>query len=780
MKRRILSLFGIFTAAVLVFTALPLSYVYAAENTVGISSSFKGAKVTNTLTFGNKKIKASKKKKGGASINNKGTVATVNITKGGTYVLKGTGTSCRVNINKKNKSIKKITLILKDFSISNQAINDDSPIIYIGKNTKAVEVKLSGSNTLTGPVGYNTKNAKALIYDASTGYIRFSKNTGEDSASLTLTDSIAADHEYGTNAPMAGIYAAGKVAIKNGTFTFTTNGPAIQGQKTGVAIGGGDVTITSNLAQGIVSGSSDISISGGDVKVTKTATDGFYAPKGTTKISGGTVTLSGIGGDGIQSEFVDISGGTTSITTAYEYGATDFYDEGMGAGLFNTRSSNTARRITTTTEYVNYNTGSHCAILAGTEGCTYSIKGSGSGTQKASGGLTISGGKVTVDTLASGTICNNLASGTQVAAEKDLYIIGSPSAGLKSYNYMNITGGVHTIAAGDAGLSAEGTMSISKDSDITVTQSYAGLESPNIIIGTQDQVNDTTQVKLYTSGDSIHGYSATKNYAYEDTTFKKYKKITSTINTNQVTVYSGYVNAVIENEKTVTGKGAGVLTGTNASSTSSGSGGNVTFNPKGNGINCDGNIELLGGSTVLYTAGTGTIAPINYTGKFHIGNGATLLAMGVAGGKNSVPSVAGQPYIAGAIPSATTSTSSTSTSSTSSTAKPTATLKSGDIIGVLNNSGTTMIGIKLPKEASSILFSNPKMKSSSYEIHKGGELSGAINTYKYDGRYQTYTHKTSGTSSSSSSSTSTSTGTGGTTTTQTGPTPLVTLSGKTK
>ena len=776
-------------AAVLVVTALPLSYVFAAaaspaEASVlsagGVVDSKKAAgKKTVKLTFGEKKITTNSKK--GVSISKNASYAMVNISKSGTYVLTGTGTNTKITINKKNKSLKKVILIMDNLSITNSGLTDDSPVISIGKKTKAVEIKYTGTNTLTGTGGFVSAPAPGIIYDAGTGYVRFSRYTTEDSPSLTITDGMASDLDYGTATPSAGVYAAGKIAVKSGTLNITSNGNALQAKKTGVKISGGETTLVSNLKKGIVTNKGNISVSGGQLSVTGTKADGMYAPLGAVSISGGTHTLSGIGGDGIEAKGVMISGGNTSITTTYEYGATDFYDEGMGAARHNTRSTTVNKKIATTTEYINYDTGSHTGILAGQEGYSYTIKTGGSGVQKSEGGLVITGGKLTVDTLATGTIANSMTNSAYVAAETGLYIIGAPSPGIKSYGSMSITGGVHSVAAADSALCAEGTMSITKDTDILISQAYHGLESPYIIIGTEDMVNDTTQVKMYTSGDGIYGHSVTKNYVFEDSTKEKYKKVTESLTENEIDIFSGYINVMIDNEKTITGKGAGVMEKVNSGGTSSSSAsGAQSFTPDGYGIYSDGNINFKGGTTIVYGMSEGAKTPF-YTngGKITLSSGATVLGMGVSGAKTtSLPSSSGQSYLSAELPQQSSSSGSTTSSTTTTTAKATPALKSGDAIGILNSSESTLIGIKLPKASNYIFYSSPKVKGS-YDLYLGGDLSGAINTYTYDGRYQTYKRKTSGTGSSSGSSSSGSSSGSTTTTTVTTPADLlISLSGK--
>ncbi len=730
--------------------------------------------IVNQITFGDSNIKAANEN--GLTISNGSSMATVDINKAGTYVLTGSGTNTRVTVNKDEKSMGTVNLILSGLTINNSTVNDDNPVISIGGNTKAVEIKMEGANTITGSGGYSTDPAKGIIYDGSSGYIRFTRFGNDDTGSLTINDGMTAETDYGTHIPSAGVCAVGKIAVNNGTLTFATNGECLYGKNIGVAVTGGELNLVSNQKQGIRSDNGNINISGGTVNITGTGQDGFLTPSGTSKISGGTVTMTGIKGDGIEGRNVDISGGTISITTAYDYGATDFYDQGLGANRYNTRSTTTKNKIDTITEYVNYNTGSHAGILAGREGFTYSVKAGDSGVQISAGMLSISGGKITIDTTAAGSMSNNLTGTGYAAAEKDLYIIGSPSPALKSYNTIFLTGGVYALSSGGSAIMSDEGMNIINDTDITISQAYRGLEAPEINIGTENMVNDTTQVKMYTSGTGIYGYSTSKTYEFEDSTFNKYRRVSVSNKNNNVNIYSGYVNVMIDSSKTITGKGAGTMASTSSAATTgtgnaTGSGGAISFKPDGNGIYSSGNINILGGNTVIYGPDNTKKSIFSFTGKFKIGKGATVLGVGDKGtGSNTLPTTSNQPFIEGVIPPATTNNTNTGTN-TNGTQNYTPNLKSGDNLGVLNSSDDTLVAIKLPKDANYIFFTSPDTKTSSYNIFTGGDLTSSLNSYAYDGRYQTYTNKKTNTNSGG-------TGTGGNT--SNGPTPRVTLSGKKK
>lgn len=125
---------------------------------------------------------------------------------------------------------------------------------------------------------------------------------------------------------------------------------------------------------------------------------------GTYVLSGGRLTITHCQGDGIQGEWVSISGDDTyvDITTEYENAGVNYYSSSLGSGNYNTLTSNNS----TKTETVNVDTGSHKGIKAGTKSstCSYTsvtddstlVAGQTYSTE-ASGGLVITGGTIIVD-----------------------------------------------------------------------------------------------------------------------------------------------------------------------------------------------------------------------------------------------------------------------------------------------------------------------------------------------------------------------------------------------
>lgn len=114
-------------------------------------------------------------------------------------------------------------------------------------------------------------------------------------------------------------------------------------------------------------------------------------------------------GDGIQGEWVSISGDDTyvDITTEYENAGVNYYSNSLGSSNYNTLTSNNS----TKTETVNVDTERHKGIKAGTKSSTYSytsvsddstLTAGQTHSTEASGGLVITGGTIVVDTTQSG------------------------------------------------------------------------------------------------------------------------------------------------------------------------------------------------------------------------------------------------------------------------------------------------------------------------------------------------------------------------------------------
>ncbi|MBO4265730.1 MAG: Ig-like domain-containing protein, partial [Lachnospiraceae bacterium] len=360
-------------------------------------------------------------------------------------------------------------------------------------------------------------------------------------------------------------------------------------------------------------------------------------------ISGGTVNITEeIYGDGIQAENVNISAGNVNITTVFNNAAVAYYTSGSSSTTLNTI---TEKNDKYKTERINVCTGDHAGIKAGTKASTriYSdLKSSdpdnATKTYSASGGLTISGGTVVIDTLGAGLKSNRVTGYT--ACDNGVYIVGSPDDALHSNNSMSVTGGTVILYASDDGITAAGDLTITgSDTTVDIRSSFEGIEAANITFGTSGSETGPS-VAIVSDDDGINAAQKTNvTYAYDSSENEDYNytKTTEKSGGNKCTVYSGSVTINIDSASTKTR----MLRNGSAASTKS-----VTYMSDGDGIDCNGTLDLEGGVTTVFGASPSTSnSPIDTDEGFTLGTSAVLLAAGSDGMNESKPQDGGGTYI---------------------------------------------------------------------------------------------------------------------------------------
>ncbi len=674
-------------------------------------------------------------------------ITCVDIAAAGNYTITGGSASNPVKgvcitVNEANASFSDaIYLLLDNLYIDNSSYTSDLPAITINGDDMSAYIVLFGDSSIKGCGAYLSAPASALIYASSKSSIITLAASSEDTdATLTLSDAMSSTADFGSNDPSDGIASKGGLKISSGTLTINSNGECLKGTNKGVSISGGTLLLSSSLGGAIKSKSSDVTISGGTIKTVSTADDAINAKSATASISGGTIDINECEGDGIQAENVDISGGDIDIETTYEYAGETFY----------TSSKNTLTESgSTKTETVKYDTGSHKGIKGGTKECTYSYDSVESGSdytagqtysQSASGGITISGGTIDIDTTKSGLKANSATSSdtTLEATGTGVYIIGGPDDGIHSNNTLDISGGTITVAAADDAVTSADTLNITKDADVTVTTAYEGVEGGTIVIGSG---SDSPSVKVYTNDDGINASSKTTVYQYADEDEEQYVKTTTTKSNNTLTIKSGYVNVTIGDDKSHS------IALQNDTSTV-----NVSYTSDGDGIDCNGSLNITGGDVVVWGATSNDNAPIDVDNNFVLGSGASVLAVGVNGMNEGTPTTANQAYVVaggssamggdrpsgdfgGRMSSSALLNGPGGDNNTSSSLS----ISSGSAFAITGSS-EVLVAAKAFKNLTYVFYSSPKLSSSgSYSLVSGGSVSDVASGYAYDARYNTYT-----------------------------------------
>ena len=477
-----------------------------------------------------------------------------------------------------------------------------------------VTISGSGSYTLTG----NTSNTVISI-----------KKEITDGVSLTLT---------GLNIDNSNLYeAAGEDLSTIECGKSTPLNIIIEGNDLITAPSGGndpEAVISQKKGASLVfSGTGSLEIAG--------SRDDSIKSKGDIKIESGQIVISDCHGDGIQGEYVEISGGELDITTVYENAATGFYTTGSSSDTLNTISENG----NTKTEHVVVDTGSHKGIKAGTKAKTEVFTDTTIETE-ASGGLVITGGSITIDTTGSGLKANGLKDSGYTRTSTGVYIIGSPDDAIQSNNTLTISGGRITLRSSDDGISAAGTLTINGDAVIDIETAYEGIEGADITIGTKDDTSGPA-ITINSNDDGINTSGKTLTYTYSCTSDEdaddyntdcNYTKTSvSSTSGNDCVIYSGTVTIYIDSNDTDNDNTVTLMNGDTART--------ISYTSSGDGIDCNGALDIEGGTVTVFGQSAGDNSPIDTNDGFTLGNAATVLAVGSDGMGESTPQKGDGAYI---------------------------------------------------------------------------------------------------------------------------------------
>ena len=684
-----------------------------AESSVSTEKAVKGTDTPETdVTDINL---ASLKDSTDVSISTESETTKITVNKSGNYSLSGNATNTIIEISDSVSDTVGITL--DNATIDNSSLTCDTPVISSSK--AAIVLTLDGTSTITGSTNYTTSPAKGIIYSDKA-------ITVNGDGTLNITDSCTTT-DFGDNDPTDGIASKESLVIESGTINVSSNGDCLKGTNKGITINDGTLTLSSNLGKGVTSKKGLVTIAGGTTTIncaddaisakkgnvqitdgtitigtTKCGGDGIKAG-GTAKITGGTVTIDNCYGDGIQAEDVVIADGTINIKTYYEYANTNFYKSNSVSGSsYNSETENESTGLKT--ETINYDTGSHKAIKAGTKAKTYSytsitdseseLTAGTTYTEEASGGLIITGGTINIDTTATGIKYNGGSSGAMGGGDSKT-IIGSPDDAIHSNNDATISGGTITIKSSDDGISAVNNLYILNSASIDVQTAYEGIEAGNIVVGTTTDSEPT--VSIYSNDDGINAAKKDQlTYVYADENEEKYTKTSYKTSGNSLTINAGTVNVEIADDQTRS------VSLSNAGEQSS----TYTFNADGDGIDCNGSFYAYGGNITVIGGTSGGNGAIDRDENFILGSGATLFVIGSNGMQEGITQ-ADQAYI--------------QTSSAS--------ISKGSNVKISDASGNELYSTTAKKSAAYILYSSPKIISGdSYTLNIGSNSTTLTGT----------------------------------------------------
>lgn len=524
--------------------------------------------------------------------------------------------------------------------------------------------------------------------------------------SVTTTDSVS--------------LTLSSLSITNRTDCDASFIEAVKKAKLTVTLEGENTVTGGNGAMSLKKNSSLKLTGSGSLTVTGAADDGIKS-KGDIVIDTCSIVIDRCGGDGIQGENITVNSGNIDITTYYQNATTGYYTKGnTSVDGYNTIWESGS----TKTERVNVDTGSHKGIKAGTKAKTITFtQGDDDGSlgaeesSVASGGLYINGGTITIDTTGCGLKANSVTSGGYTATSTGVYIIGSPDDGLSSNNELVINGGTINIASSDDGISSMGKLLVKGSATVDIETAYEGMEGAEVVIG--EEGKDGPQISIVSNDDGINTSQKTLTYVYdsysgyesdEDTGY--YKKSVSAQSGSNCNIYSGSVTIKIDSETTH----AVVLSGSSGSKT-------ISYKSSGDGIDCNGSLDIEGGTVLVFGQTSGDNSPIDTNTGFTLGNKATVLGTGTDGMNESKPEAGDGVYITlgsqgmGGMPGSGRGSTSGSSS-----------YQAGSKL-VVSDGTNEIINTTLPCSASFLVFASPLLTSGSTYTVSIGNTSETVTAY---------------------------------------------------
>lgn len=348
--------------------------------------------------------------------------------------------------------------------------------------------------------------------------------------------------------------------------------------------GTGELIIKGNYNDGIKC-DDDLQII--QASLTVTAVDDAVVGKDSVEIGGGDITVDA-GGDGIKASneeetekgYIAIAEGNFNITAVND-GLQAESALMVAGGDFNIQTGGGAEAAANTTDGKN----------------STEIDGNSAKAIKATGNLIINGGT---------------------------YSINSRDDGIHSNGIVLVKGGTLNIAAGDDGIHADAALGIGGGAT-SITKSYEGIESALIIVldGTMDINSDDDGVNV------AGGTSETDTVANTATG----TEINANTNTDANTSATAVAGGNTENVYGEDGKGA--IPRGEDEFTDSGrkliiSGGTMTVNADGDGIDVNGSGYMTDGNVTVNGPTSNGNSALDYNGVFEV-TGGTLLTAGSAG-----------------------------------------------------------------------------------------------------------------------------------------------------
>lgn len=284
--------------------------------------------------------------------------------------------------------------------------------------------------------------------------------------------------------------------------------------------------------------------------------------------------------------------------------------------------------------------------------------------------------KITIDAGGHGIKISNDTAGEEgyMAIEGGTFSLTSGEDALHSSGGILVSGGSLTINAGDDGINADVSIAIAGGT-IDIAKSNEGIEAPNIVIS-------EGKTSVVSSDDGINVSSG-----------------------------SGETTEGAAPQKGVQ-PGGGMQSGANSSNKLTVTGGFLSVDAKGDGLDSNGSIEMSGGTVVVNGPAENGNGPLDYDGTF-VMTGGFLVAAGSSGMAQATSDQSTQPGVL----------------MTYSKQQ-----QAGTMVHLQDSEGKDILTFAPAKSYQSLFVSSPNLKKdAAYTLYTGGTSTGSAAKGLYDG-----------------------------------------------
>lgn len=453
--------------------------------------------------------------------------------------------------------------------------------------------------------------------------------------------------------------------------------------------GGGALTIEANFNKGIFS-KDDLQIRGGVLTVN--SKDDAIRGKDSVEITGGSFNLTS-GGDAIRTSNetdsdkgnILISDGTFNITSELD-GIQAVSDLTISGGEFTVTTAGGSGEIKNSQQDRGF-------------GSFKGIRPSDSSTEEAQ----------SEDTVSSKAI-----KGKSISIKGGTFDINSLDDALHSNSSLKITAGTLNIKSGDDGIHAETALEITGGT-VSILQSYEGLEGETI------KISDGT-ISVVASDDGMNAASSSEQSENPDAPWSggekpsepQGEKPSAPSEESGAQGTSDSVSRPGKNRPDNGGMGGmgskgGGMDSYNSANVIEISGGKITVNADGDGIDSNGDIKMSGGTVTVFGPESSGNGALDYAGSCVV-TGGTLLAAGSSGMSQSVSN--------GSVPCVNISCD----------------VAADTVFALVNEKDEPVVCFASPKKFTSVVFASDTLsKGEKLNAYTGGSSSGTNENGVYVG-----------------------------------------------